>query len=174
MIFFQLFFTFAKIGLFAFGGGYASLPLIEKEIVNATHWLTHAEFLEVVAISQLTPGPIAINAATLVGYKVGGLGGSALATIGFCLPPIILVLIAVRFLKKFEDNVIVGRILTGVRPAVIALIAAATYSVVAGGGITDLKGIIIAVISFLVVMSRKVDPVIVLVLAGISGMILFR
>lgn len=173
MILFRLFLAFAQIGLFAFGGGYAILPLIEKEIVNNLHWLTHKEFLEVVTISQLTPGPIAINAATFVGYKVGGVIGSAVATVSVCLPPVILVLIIVRFLKRFEANIWVNSVIKGLRPAVVALIASAAYSLVKGGGITELKGLIIAIASFIVLRTKKLDPILVLIIAGIVGIFLY-
>lgn len=173
MIFLRLFLTFAQIGLFAFGGGYAILPLIEKEVVTNLHWLTHKEFLEVVTISQLTPGPIAINAATFVGYKVGGVIGSAIATISVCLPPVILVLIVLRFLKIFETNVWVNNVIKGLRPAVVALIASAAYSLVKGGGIVETKGLIIAIISFIILRTKKLDPILVLILAGIVGIIVY-
>ncbi|MGB9681699.1 MAG: chromate transporter [bacterium] len=173
MILLQLFFTFAQIGLFAFGGGYAILPLIEKEIVNNLHWLTHKEFLEIVTISQLTPGPIAINAATFVGYKVGGFIGSTIATISVCLPSVVLVLIVVRFLKKFETNIWVNNALKGLRPAVVALIASAAYSLVKGGGITDIKGLIIGIASFLILRGKKLDPILILILSGIVGIIIY-
>ncbi|MGC8972455.1 MAG: chromate transporter [bacterium] len=173
MILFRLFLAFAQIGLFAFGGGYAILPLIEKEIVNNLHWLTHKEFLEVVTISQLTPGPIAINAATFVGYKVGGIIGSAVATISVCLPPIILVLIVVRFLKRFETNLLVNSALKGLRPAVVALIASAAYSLIKGGGINEVKGLIIGIVSFIILRTKKLDPILILIIAGIVGIILY-
>ena len=173
MLLIQLFLTFAQIGLFAFGGGYATLPLIEKEIVNKFHWLTHKEFLEVVTISQLTPGPIAINAATFVGYKVSGFFGSIIATVSVCLPSVILILIVVRFLRKFETNIWVNNILKGLRPAVVALIAAAAYSLIKGGGITDIKGLIIGVVSFVILRSKRLDPILILILAGIAGIIVY-
>lgn len=173
MILFRLFWAFAQIGLFAFGGGYAILPLIEKEIVNNLHWLTHKEFLEVVTISQLTPGPIAINAATFVGYKVGGIIGSAVATVSVCLPPVILVLIVVRFLKRFETNVWVNSALKGLRPAVVALIASAAYSLIKGGGITEVKGLIIGIVSFIILRTKKLDPILILILAGIVGIVVY-
>lgn len=173
MIIIHLFLVFAKIGLFAFGGGYAILPLIEKEVVYGTQWLTHNEFLNVVTISQLTPGPIAINAATFVGYKEGGILGAIFATLGVCLPSMILILIFVRFLKRFETNTVLNRVIKGLRPAVIALIAAAAYSIIRGGGIKDTKGIIIAILSFLVIRSKKLDPILVLILAGVSGILLY-
>jgi chromate transporter len=173
VILLKLFLVFAQIGLFAFGGGYAILPLIEKEIVNNLHWLTHKEFLEVVTISQLTPGPIAINAATFVGYKVGGVIGSLIATVSVCLPPVILVLIVVRFLKRFETNIWVNNVLKGLRPAVVALIASAAYSLVRGGGITEIKGLIIGIASFIILRIRKLDPILILIIAGIVGILIY-
>jgi chromate transporter len=174
VILLKLFLVFAQIGLFAFGGGYAILPLIEKEIVNNLHWLTHKEFLEVVTISQLTPGPIAINAATFVGYKVGGVIGSLIATVSVCLPPVILVLIVVRFLKRFETNIWVNNVLKGLRPAVVALIASAAYSLVRGGGITEIKGLIIGIASFIILRIRKLDPILILIIAGIVGILIYQ
>jgi len=174
VILLKLFLAFAQIGLFAFGGGYAILPLIEKEIVNNLHWLTHKEFLEVVTISQLTPGPIAINAATFVGYKVGGVIGSLIATVSVCLPPVILVLIVVRFLKRFETNIWVNNVLKGLRPAVVALIASAAYSLVRGGGITEIKGLIIGIASFIILRIRKLDPILILIIAGIVGILIYQ
>jgi len=173
MITIRLFLIFAKIGLFAFGGGYAILPLIEKEVVYGTHWLTHSEFLNVVTISQLTPGPIAINAATFIGYKEGGILGAIFSTLGVCLPSMLLVLIVIRFLKKFETNEVVNRVIKGLRPAVIALIASAAYSIISGGGISDIKGAGIAIISFLLIRTKKIDPILVLILAGVSGIVLY-
>ena len=172
MIFVQLFLAFARIGLFAFGGGFATLPLIEREIVTGLQWFSHSEFLELIAISELTPGPIAINAATFVGYKLGGVWGSAVATIGVCLPSATLILFAAHLLRRFESNVWADRIVRSLRPAVIALIAAAAYSV-AGKGITDIWGIIIAVASFAVLRTRKINPVLVLIIAGIAGIIIY-
>lgn len=173
MIIIYLFLIFAKIGLFAFGGGYAVLPLIEKEIVRNTQWLTYNEFLNIVTISQLTPGPIAINAATFVGYKEGGIIGAISATLGVCFPSMILILIVIRFLKRFEASTVVNRLIKGLRPAVIALIAAAAYSIIRGGGISDIKGVIIAIVSFLAIRSKRIDPILVLILAGISGILLY-
>ena len=174
MILFQLFYAFVRVGLFAFGGGYAVLALIQKIIVGEMQWLTYAEFNEVVAISQMTPGPIAVNAATYVGYRVAGVPGATVATLSVCLPSILLVIIITHILKRFETNVVVIRFLTGLRPAVIALIATAAYSIaVTGKGIVDIKGIIIALVSFAIIRTKKLDPVLVLILAGIAGVIAY-
>ncbi len=172
MTFIQLFVTFTKIGLFAFGRGSATIPLIEREIVIGLQWLSHSEFLELIAISELTPGPIAINAATFVGYKVGGIWGSTIATIGVCLPSVTLILVVAHLLQKFEANIWADRIVRGLRPAIIALIAAAAFSI-AGKGITDIKGIIMAIASFLVLRTRKINPILVLILAGVLGIIVY-
>lgn len=174
MILIQLFLAFARIGLFAFGGGYATLPLIEKEIINRLHWLTYGELVKVVTISELTPGPIAVNAATFVGYKLNGVVGAIVATIGVCLPSVVIIFIIVRFLKIFQTNIWVDRVIKGLRPAVIALVAsAAFFMVVEGRGIADTKGAVIAIVSFLIIRSRKVNPIAVLILAGISGIIAY-
>ena len=169
----QLFFSFAKIGLFAFGGGYATLALIEQEIVTSMQWLTYSQFLDVITISQLTPGPIAINAATFVGYKVAGIPGSIVATLAFCLPSMVIIFLLVRFLAKYETNTWVSSVVRGLRPAVIALIAAAGYSIVSGEGIVDVKGIVIAVASFIILRTRRVDAILVLLIAGAAGVVLY-
>lgn len=174
MVLLELFYAFARIGLFAFGGGDATLPLIQNIIIDELNWLSMAEFNQVVAIAQLTPGPIAINAATYVGYRVAGVLGATVATIAVCLPSIVLVLLVMRILTRFAADSRVGRFLKGLRPAVIALIAAAAYAIaVTGGGIADYKGIILAVLCFLVLRTHKLDPVLVLLFAGISGVIVY-
>jgi chromate transporter len=168
----QLFVTFARIGLLAFGGGSATLPLIEREIVTGLQWFTDSEFVELVAISELTPGPIAINAATFVGYKLNGIWGSFIATLGVCLPSITLVLVVARFLQRFEGNIWADRVVRSLRPAVVALIAAAAYSI-AGKGIADIWGIVISVASFFILRSRKISPPLILIMAGIAGIIAY-
>ena len=174
MMLIQLLLIFAKIGLFAFGGGPATLPLIEKEIVSGLHWLTHSELLEILIISELTPGPLSINVATFVGYKLSGVLGGIVATIGFCLPPIVIVLIIAQLLGKFQENTWVSGIVKGLRPALVALIVAAVYSIVVNGkAIADTKGIIIGITSFLAITSRRINPIFILILAGILGIILY-
>jgi chromate transporter len=174
MILLELFYAFVRIGLFAFGGGDATLPLIQKIIIDELNWLSAGEFNQVVAIAQLTPGPIAINAATYVGYRLAGVLGATVATVAVCLPSIVLVLIVMRILTRFAANSNVDKFLKGLRPAVIALIAAAAYAIaVTGGGIADYKGIIIAAVSFIILRTHKLDLVLVLLLAGISGMAVY-
>jgi chromate transporter len=120
----RLVWGFFKIGLFSFGGGYAMVPMMEREI-TANGWLAAREFADIVAISQMTPGPIAVNAATYIGFRVAGVFGSAAATLGVFLPSFILVVITARFLQKFRENFVVDSMLAGIRPATLGLISAA-------------------------------------------------
>ena len=134
MIFLKLFFTFFKIGLFGFGGGYGMLSLIQSETVTHNAWMTSAEFANIVAISQMTPGPIGINAATYCGYTAvhnAAMGetmavlGSATATLALVLPSFILMILICRLFMKYMNSMVVQSIMSGLRPAVVGLIAAA-------------------------------------------------
>jgi chromate transporter len=124
MIFLELAWSFFKIGLFSFGGGYAMVPLMEREIA-AHGWLAAREFADIVAISQMTPGPIAVNAATYIGFRVAGVAGSASATLGVFLPSLFLVLLVAHFLRKFKESPFIEGVLSGIRPATVGLIASA-------------------------------------------------
>ncbi|MDR1625738.1 MAG: chromate transporter [Spirochaetia bacterium] len=120
----QLVWSFFKIGLFSYGGGYAMVPMMQGEIA-AHGWLPVREFADIVAISQMTPGPIAVNAATYIGYRVAGVFGSAAATLGVTLPSFILVVLVTHFLQKFKESRAVNSLLSGIRPATVGLIGAA-------------------------------------------------
>ena len=126
-----LFWEFAKIGLVCVGGGYASMPLIQAAVVDDYHWLTLSEFIDIFTISQMTPGPIGINAATFAGMKVAGLPGSVAATLGFVTPSFILCLILARLLLRYGSIGAIQGVLNGLRPAVVALICAAGLSFIA-------------------------------------------
>ncbi len=134
MIFFQLFYTFFLIGLFGFGGGYAMISMIQGEVVTNHHWMTMGEFTDIVAVSQMTPGPIGINSATYVGYTAVvnaggsewmGILGSATATFAVVLPSFILMLMISKFLMQYKHHPSVEHVFTGLRPAVVGLLAAA-------------------------------------------------
>lgn len=172
MIYINLLFTFFKIGLFSFGGGYAMLPLIQQEVVTFNKWLSHKEFIDIVAISQVTPGPIAINAATYVGYKVAGILGSSAATCGVILPSFILILIMTKFFFKFRNNKYVDAAFMGIRPAVVGLIAAAAI-LVAFGSFIDYKSAIIFVFAFILTYKYKIDPILMIILAGVAGYFIY-
>jgi len=114
MIYLKLFLSFIQIGLFSIGGGYAALPLIQEQVVNINHWLAIAEFTDLITISGVTPGPIAINAATFVGNQIGGVGGALVATFGCVLPSFIIVLTLAFFYYKYKNLLIVQGILGGI------------------------------------------------------------
>ena len=125
MIYLQLFLSFLQIGMFSFGGGYAAMPLIQGQVVTAHHWLSMEEFTDLITISQMTPGPIAINSATFVGTKIAGTGGALAATFGCILPSCIIVTCIARLYLKYRNLALLQGILNSLRPAVVALIASA-------------------------------------------------
>ena len=121
----SLFLTFAKIGAFTFGGGYAMIPLIQKEAVENKKWISDDDVLEIIAIAESTPGPIAINSATFVGYRVAGVLGSACATLGVVLPSFLIIYILAGVLRQFKDLPVVQYAFFGIRAGVLALIVKA-------------------------------------------------
>ena len=125
MILLQLFISYLKIGFFGFGGGYAMLSLIQNEVVVQNGWLTNAQFADIVAISQITPGPIAINSATYIGYTVAGIWGSIVATFAVCLPAMTVMILITRFFLKLHDNRYVAAVVAGMKPVVIGMIVSA-------------------------------------------------
>ena len=129
MIYLQLFLSFLQIGLFSFGGGYAAIPLIQGQIVDQHGWLSMAEFTDLITISQMTPGPIAINSATFVGIKIAGLPGAAVATLGCILPSCVIVTLIARLYLKYRNLAVLQGVLGSLRPAVVAMIASAGISI---------------------------------------------
>lgn len=125
MIYWELFWSFVQVGAFCVGGGYASMPLIQEQVIERHGWLTLQQFIDIFTISQMTPGPIGINAATFVGTKVAGIPGAIAATAGFVFPSIIIVLILAKLFFKYGDIGPIRGILNGLRPAVVALICSA-------------------------------------------------
>jgi chromate transporter len=174
MIYWQLFWIYLKIGLFGFGGGYAMLPLIQHEVVEKHAWLSAVEFTDIVAISQVTPGPIGINSATYIGYTVtGNVFGSMVATFAVCLPSLILVLLIAKAYKKFSANRWVNYALLGLRPVTVGLIASAALLLMNKDNFADYKSIVIFSAAFILTKYMKMHPVIMLVLAGAAGLILY-
>lgn len=128
MIYLELLWSFMQIGLFSIGGGYAAMPLIQNQVVDLHPWLTIQQFADIMTIAEMTPGPIAINAATFVGIQVAGLPGALVATFGCVLPPFCIVLVLAWVYFKFRELGLVKGILAGIRPAVVAMIASAGLS----------------------------------------------
>lgn len=178
-IFLELFVTFFKIGLFTFGGGYAMLPLIQKEVL-AHDWMEIEEIINFIAVSESTPGPFAINCATYVGMETGGILGAICATLGVVTPSFIVILCVARFYKKFKESKIVSSVMTGLRPAVIGLIGSALVSMILTvflpngfnfGGIVipDLLVSLAITIVMTILVFKKVHPIIIIILSAIAG-----
>ena len=129
MVYIKLFLSFFQVGLFSFGGGFAALPLIQDQVVDVNKWLTLAEFTDLITISQMTPGPIAINAATFVGIRIAGVLGAIISTLGCILPSCIIVSLLGWLYFKYKNLPLMKGVLGGLRPAVVALIASAGVSI---------------------------------------------
>lgn len=168
----KLFISFLKIGAFSFGGGYAMLPLIRKEIIDIHGWLTTKEFIDILAVVEMTPGPVAINSATFLGYKVGGILGAVAATTAVVLPSIVIILIIAHFLTRVKDSPYVSWAFTGIRPVVLGLITAASLTV-AKDAIIDIKSLVLMVILFYLTSFKKLHPILVIVMAGIVGAFIY-
>ena len=186
MIFFQLFITFFKIGLFTVGGGYAMLPFIQSEVLRL-EWLTNEEIINFIAVSESTPGPFAINIATYVGSQMGGefgiLGGilgSICATLGVVMPSFIIILIIASFFEKFKDNKIVVGCMSGLKPAVIGLIGSALISiattvffpVAVTFSVFSTPQFYISLVLFLsmaVLALKKIHPIIIICISAVVG-----
>lgn len=173
-IYLEIFLSFLKVGLFGFGGGYAMLPLIKEEIVNAPHlWLTIEQFADIVAISQMTPGPIAINSATFVGYMVtGNIYGSITATLGVCIPPFVLMLILSKFYLKFKDSKYSDKLFYALKPAVIGLIGAAAVSMLNDKNFPDKISFVLFGLMFFASF-KKIDPIKLILAAGVAGIVIY-
>ena len=129
MIYLQLFLSFLQIGLFSFGGGYAAMPLIQEQVTQVHPWLSMAEFTDLITISQMTPGPIAVNGATFIGIKMAGIPGALVATFGCILPSCVIVMVIAKLYLKYRNMSILQGVLNTLRPAVVAMIASAGISI---------------------------------------------
>lgn len=184
MIYLQLIYRFFMTGLFSVGGGLATLPFL-YEMSNVTHWFSHADIADMIAVSESTPGAIGINMSTYAGFRTGGILGGLCATIGLALPSLIIILIIAKFLDKFRDSRAVGKVFYGLRPASIAMITAAGLNVAkitlvniplfreTGSLITlfNWKGLILAVCLFLGIKKLKWHPVIFLAISALIGIV---
>lgn len=168
----ELFFVFFKIGAFNFGGGYAILPFIEKEIVINNGWLSQHDFIDLVALSQMTPGPISINSATFIGYRLSGLLSAAVGTLGLVSPAFFIIIFVAATVKKYRTSDWMDCAFLGLRPAVIGLITAATISV-GRTSIVDIKSVLIAGFTGVLVFKTKLHPVLIILIAGAAGGLIF-
>lgn len=174
MIYWELLYVYLKIGLFGFGGGYAMLSLIQFEVVDKHHWLSSQQFTDIVAISQVTPGPIGINSATYIGYTVtGNVWGSILATFAVCLPSFLLVLLISYFFAKFKNNLYVKAAMSGLLPMSVALIAASALLLMNRENFIDYKSLLIFIAAFVLTWKYKLHPILMICLAGTAGLFLY-
>ena len=177
MIYLQLFISYLKIGFFGFGGGYAMLSLIQNEIVVQNQWLTNAEFTDIVAVSQMTPGPIAINSATYIGYTIAGFWGSVVATTAVCLPALTLMILITQFFFKLQTNRNMKAALGGMHIVVIGMIGAAALLLMFptstdGRSFIDAwSWIIFALAAF--ASHKKINPILLIILSAIAGIVIY-
>ena len=167
----DLFFTFCRIGGLTFGGGYAMLPIIQKEIVEEKKWATEEEVLDYYAVGQCTPGIIAVNTATFIGYKVHGIIGAIVATLGVVFPSFIIITIIAALLKNFANYSIVQHAFSGIRVVVIALIVSAILKL-AKTSIKNSTTLIIAIIAFILVAFVNLSPIYIVIAVACIGLIL--
>lgn len=182
MLYIQLFYTFFKIGLFGFGGGYAMLSLIQDDVVSNYGWLTSQEFTDIVAISQMTPGPIGINSATYVGFTAtGSVWGSFIATFAVVLPSFILMITISKFFLRYQKHPAVEAVFKGLRPAVVGLLASAALGLMTVENFNspgkDTYSFIISCLIFIVAFvgtkKYKVNPILMIIVCGVIGLILY-
>ena len=179
MIYLELFWSFLQIGLFSIGGGYAAMPLIQAQVVEQNGWLTMNEFIDLVTIAEMTPGPIAINAATFVGTRVAGFGGALSATFGSIFPALFIVSFLSWLYSRYRKLPMLQSILTALRPAVVALIASAGIGILLkvlfgdSGDYNHLNvtGACLFAASFFVLRKYKWNPILVMVLCGAAGLL---
>ena len=173
MTYLNLFFVFFKVGLFSFGGGYAILPLMQHEVVDINKWISFKEFMDIVAVSQITPGPISINLATHVGYRIGGTIGSTIATTSVVLPSIIIVSLIVIFLKRFSKLPVVQRIFKSLRVTIVGLILAAGIALFVKENFIDYKSYIIFTSLLIGGLVFKIGSITLIILSGVAGAVLY-
>lgn len=177
MIYLKLFFSFLQIGCFSFGGGYAAMPLIQEQVVTLNHWLTLESFTDLVTISQMTPGPIAVNAATFVGTQIAGIGGAVFATLGCILPSCIFVTLLAFIYTRYRNLSLLQGTLSALRPAVVALIANAGMTILVSaffknggisfsGGNVELRMVLYFIAALFLLRKAKLNPILVMLLCG--------
>lgn len=182
MIFWELFTTFFVIGMFTIGGGYAMLSLIQNEVVNVHGWITDGTFTDIVAISQMTPGPIGINSATYIGYEVlhsSGASeflcvlGSFTATFAVVLPSFIIVLALCKVYEKWREHYMFQGVMKGLKSAVIGLVGTAALSLATPENFIDWKSFVICILAFIALYFKKIGPFAIIGLGAVAGLILY-
>ena len=174
MIYLQLFYTFFIIGLFTFGGGYAMLSLIQNEVVVNHAWITAQEFTDMVAISQMTPGPIGINSATYVGYAVSGnIFGSLTATFAVCLPSFLIILTICKIYNRFKKSNVFASLMKTLRPVVIGMIGAAAGILITKENFIDWTSWVLFAAAFIASQWLKINPILLIIAGGVIGYFIY-
>jgi len=171
MIYIQLFLSFVKIGLFSFGGGLAMIPLIATEITSH-QWMTETEFIKIIGIAEMTPGPIAVNAATFVGYQSGGMLGAFVATLGVSLPPLCIILTISKILFANSQSTLMKMFFYGVKPVIVALITGAGVFIVQSTVFVSpirIGTVVIAIVLFVLSQKYRIHPILLIVIAACMG-----
>lgn len=168
---FKMFLTFARIGGFTFGGGYAMLPMLQREVVEKYKWATSDELLDYYAIGQCTPGVIAVNAATFIGYKLKGIPGAIFATLGVVTPSVIIIGIIAAFISNFRDLEVVQWAFSGIRAAVVALILSAVIKI-GKKSIVDIFTVLIFLLTAVLSFVIDISPVVFIVIAAVAGLVI--
>lgn len=173
----QLVWSYLKIGFFGFGGGYAMLSLIHSEVVVRNEWLTNGEFSDIIAISQMTPGPIALNSATYIGYEVAGVLGSMVATTAVCIPALTLMMLITRFFLKLHNNRYVQSVVLAMRPVVVGMIMSAALLLIfphSDDGRSFIDGWSWLIFALALLGSaKKINPILLIVVSGIAGVVIY-
>ena len=194
MIYLKLFWAFFQIGLFSFGGGYAAVPLIQSQSVETNHWMEMSQFADLITIAEMTPGPIIVNSATFVGQQIAGLPGAIICTLGSVMPSLLIVLLFSWVYMKFRNLSTVQGILTGLRPAIVAMIASAGLSLLVlalfNSSLSEIvlsqiersksvlqdfrvvEGLLFAV-SLVLLRKYKVNPIVIIFGSGIVGTVVY-
>lgn len=178
MIFLQLFWNFFLIGCFSFGGGYAMLPLIERQVITEG-WMTTEQFREVITVSGMLPGSIGTNAATFIGYQTAGYVGASVATFGMVLPSLVFILILSKVFKRFQDDKITNEIFYGLRPVIVGLIIYSSIKFAISMEITgvlswkSINFILLSIFAFYLLRFKKIHPIKLIILSGFFGVVLF-
>ncbi|WP_317920542.1 chromate transporter [Tepidimicrobium xylanilyticum] len=168
-----MFSTFFKVGAFTIGGGYAMIPIIQREIVDKKKWIEEEEFLDAIAISQGSPGPVAVNLSILVGYKLKGLKGALTCCLGTILPSFLIILLIATVFSQFRNNPIMEKVFLGIRPAVVALIASAVYQLTKRSKLGYNK-LLISLVSMAAIVFFGISPIYLILIGGIGSILYFK
>ncbi len=168
----SLYWSFFKVGLFTIGGGYAMIPLMEAEVLGTHGWLSAAEFLDIIAVAEMTPGPISINAATFIGYRMAGVTGSLITTLGVITPSLVLLLALSKVLFKLIQNPVAGNFLNGLRSALVALILLAAYNL-GQAALIDIPTAVIFTLLFIASIVKQISPLYFIAAGALLGLIFY-